>query len=254
MTFYNTKLSSAHKDVSVASVAIQTYVAAILRQADIKLDALPKLPDDQEKARRHAQSWSDEVLPNIVKTNADIIDYANTFLSFYDTLIELAKQVDAGDKTKVKTFVEGLVLLRNGLTKKESASQNVENQIMDFKSKLSVDYANFDDGAIKKISDEIDSVNSQLNIYIGVMSGGAVSIIGGITMIFVSSFATFETAGISSGLIVAGSGLLVGGIGAEVTGGVEYSRAVKRKKELQEELATDKQGIAAIKHIHAHCS
>ena len=263
MVFYNTKLGSAHKDVSTASIAIQTYVAAILRQPDIKLDALPELPEHQKTAREHAQSWLDEVLPNIVKTNADIIDYANSFLSFYETLIELAKRIDAGDKTKVKTFVDGLVILRNGLTRKETASKNVENQIKDFKSKLSVDYVNFtkdasaatkllegENGEIKKISDEIDSVNSQLKTYIGVMSGGAVGIIGGIAMILVGSFATIETAGISSGLIVAGTGLLVGGIGSEITGGVEYGLAVKRLKELQEELATDKQGIGAIKHIH----
>ena len=263
MAFFNTKFNSAHKDVSVASIAIQTYVAAILRQPDLKLDALPQLPEHQKTAREHAQSWLDKVLPNIVKTNADIIDYANSFLSFYDKLIELAKQIDDGDKTNIKTFADGLVILRNVLTTKETASKNVENQIEDFKSNLSVDYDEFtkdaaaatkllegDDGAIKKINDEIDSVNSQLNTYIGMMSGGAVGIVGGITMILVGSFATIETAGISSSLIVAGTGLLVGGIGSDITGGVEYSLAVKRKKELLEELATDKQGIGAIKHIH----
>lgn len=263
MSLSNSKLVVTHKDVFDASTAIQTYVAAILKQTDIVLDELPDLPTYQKVARQHAELWLNQVLPAIINTNADIIDYANGFLAFYDTLVKLAEQIDTGDKSQVEKFAEGLVLLRNNISRKESQAKYTETQLEDFSSKLNVDHDIFTkqaaaatkvlegaDGQLEKISGEIDTINSQLNVYIGVMSGGAVGIVGGIVMILVGSFAAIETAGISTGLVVAGAGLLVGGIGAEITGGVEYGLAVEKKKELQESLAADKQGIGILKHIN----
>ena len=262
MSLSKPKLKVAQKDVFDASAAVQTYVAAILRQPDIKLNELPDLPNFQKAARKHAQDWLDQVLPAIINTNADIIDFANGFSAFYETLVKLAEQIDAGDKSQAKKFAEGLVLLRNNVSRKEAQAKYTETQLQDFKSKLSVDYDNFTkqataaakalagaDGELQKISTQIDTINSKLDGYIGVMAGGGVSMVGGIVMILVGSFATIETAGISTGLIVAGTGLLVGGIGAEVTGGVEFGLALEKRKQLQETLATDKQGIGILKHV-----
>lgn len=264
MSFSNAKLIVAHKDVFDSSAAIQTYVAAILRQGDIELDQLPDLPIYQKAARQHAELWSNQVLKAIISTNADIIDYANSFASFYDSLKKLAEQIDSGDKTQLKQFAEGVVILRNNISRKEEQAQFTQTQLDDFKSKLKVDYDVFTkeaaaatkllegaDGELAKISKEIDSINSQVNKYIATMSGGAVSMAGGIVLILVGSFCTVEPPGISVGLVVAGTGLLVGGIGAEITGGVEYGLAIEKKRQLQESLARDKQGIGILKHINS---
>lgn len=258
------QLIVSEKDVFDASAAVQTYVAAILNQPDIKLDQLPDLPNFQKTARQHAQNWLDQVLPAIITSNADIIDYANGFASFYGTLVELAEKIDAGDKSLVKEISQGLVLLRNNLSRKDAHAKYTETQIQKFKAEVSVDHKHFNeeatdatktlegnDGELAKISSQIDTIDSQLHTYIGVMAGGGVSLVGGIVMILVGSFAEIETAGISTGLIVAGTGLLVGGIGAEITGGVDYAFALKKRKALQEKLAADKQGIAILKHVQS---
>ena len=264
MSLSSPQLIVAQKDVFDASAAVQTYIAAILGQPDIKLDQLPDLPNFQKTARQHAQNWLDQVLPAIITTNVDIVDYANNFDSFFETLVNLAEKIDAGDKSLVNEFAQGLVLLRSNLSRKEAQAKYTETQLQDFKAKVSVDHENFKkeatvatkvlegtDGELAKISTQIDTINSQLNTYIGVMAGGGVSMAGGIVMILVGSFATIETAGVSIGLVVAGTGLLVGGIGAEITGGVDYALALKERKVLQETLATDKQGIGILKHAQS---
>ena len=107
------------------------------------------------------------------------------------------------------------------------------------------------DGDLAKISSQIDTIDGQLHTYIGVMAGGGVGKVGGIVIILVGSFAEIVTEGLSAGLILAGTGLLVGGIGSEITGGVEYALALKERKALQEKLTNDKQGIGILKHVQS---
>lgn len=262
MSLSKPRLIVGQKDVFAASAAVQTYLAAILAQPDIELDQLPDLPDFQKTARQHAQNWLDQVLPAIITTNADIIDYANVFAAFYKTLMKLAEKIDAGNKKQIKEFTQGLGLLRNNLSRKNAQAKYTEIQLQQFKAEVSDDYENFNkvaaeatkklegaDGELAKISAEIETIDGQLHTYIGVLAGGGVGMVGGIVMILVGSFAEIETAGISTGLIVAGAGLLVGGIGSEITGGVEYALALQERKTLQEKLAADKQGIGILKHV-----
>jgi predicted phage tail protein len=262
MALSNPKISSSAKELLNASAAIQTYVAAILRQADIKLDALPDLPKYQATARQHAENWSNQLSPAIIKTNTDIIDYSNHFRAFYDTLKKLAEKIDNGDKEAVKTFTDGLGLLRNNVSRKEESAKYLKIQLQDFKSQLSLDHDDFtkeanaaakelegDDGELKDLSNKIDNINSKLNELIGAMAGGATAIVGGIALILVGAFAEIETDGLSTGLILAGIGTLGAGIGAEIGGGVEYGLAVEEKKALQEKLSSEKSAIGTLKHV-----
>ena len=65
-------------------------MSIILQQPDLKLKALPDLPAHQKTARNHASNWNDAILPQISKTDADIIDYANRLESFYFDLVKYA--------------------------------------------------------------------------------------------------------------------------------------------------------------------
>ena len=120
MSLSSPQLIVAQKDVFDASAAVQTYVAAILRQPDIKLDQLPDLPNYQKTARQHAQNWQDQVLPAIITTNADIVDYANSFDSFFGTLVNLAEKGQKSGKG---------ICSRTGSTEKQSKSQRSAGQI-----------------------------------------------------------------------------------------------------------------------------
>ena len=264
MSLSSLNLTASQKNVFAASAAIQTYAAAILNQEDIKLNALPDLPKHQQVARQHARKWNEEVLPALVKTNADVIDFANGFAAFYHTLMKLVDGVDAGDKDSVTKFNEGLTLLRNNVSFKEASADFSQTQIQDLKGKLNVDYISFNKdvaaatkilegnhGELQTITKQIDEINVQLHKMIAVMAGGAVGIVGGVVLVVVGSVATIETQGVASGLILAGVGTLVGGIGSEITGGVEFGLAVEKEKELQIKLADDKKEIGILKHIQS---
>lgn len=262
MSFSNSKISGAAKELFDASAAVQTYVAAILRQADIQLKELSDLPNYQATARNHAENWTSQVLQAIIKTNSDIIDFSYHFTSFYDTLHQLAEQIDAGKKGGFKSFKDGLGLLRANLNRKEGNVKYLNLQLEEFKRNLMGDHENFsrevstavkilegNDGELQKLSADIDSINTKINAMIGTMAGGAVGSVTGIVLILVGSLAEIETEGLSTGLIIAGIGILETGITAEVVGGVEYGLAVEEKKKLQEELSTDEQAIGILKHV-----
>lgn len=262
MSFSNSKISGAAKELFDASAAVQTFVAAILRQPDIKLEELPDLPKYQAAARKHAENWTSQVLPAIIQTNADIIDFAHHFTSFFDTLHKLAEQIDAGKKDGLQSFIKGLGLLRANVNRKEGNVKYLNLQLEEFKRNLTVDHENFsteesaaakilegNDGKLKALSAAIDSTNSKINAMIGTMAGGAVGSVAGIILIMVGSLAEIETEGLSTGLIIAGVGFLGSGITADIAGSVEYGLAVEKKKELQEQLSTDKQAIGIMKHV-----
>ena len=257
----NPKLKDAQKATFGASAAVQTYVASILKQDTIKLEEMPDLPKHQEVARKNALKWNETVLPGMIQTNADIIDYANQFNAYYCTLVKLADDV-AKDPTARAKFIEGLTLLRKDIVKKKQNTMSVITNLQVFNKELSADYTTFSadaakatklyegkSGAIAKLSSQIDTVQSTMNKYIGVMAGGAVGIIGGVVLIFVGALATIETAGLTLGLIIAGVGLLATGITSEIVGGVQYGIEVGKLAELKEKLAADKQGLMGVKTV-----
>ena len=257
----NPKLKDAQHSTSAASAAVQTYVASILKQDSIKLDEMPNLPCHQEVARKHALKWNLAVLPGMIQTNADIIDYANQFKAYYGTLVKLADDV-AKDPTARAKFIEGLSLLRKDIAKKKQNTKSVKISLQNFNDELSADYTTFSadaaqatkiyegkSGAIAQISSDISKTQTTLNAYIGVMAGGAVGLIGGVVLILVGALATIETAGVSAGLIVAGIGLLATGITSEIVGGTQYGLEIKKLAGLKEKLAADKQGLMGVKTV-----
>ena len=257
----NPELKDGEKNLFGASAAVQTYVVAILQQADMKLDEMPDLPEHQKVARQHAESWNQTVLPGIIQTNANIIDFANQFKAYYTTLVKIADNVASDPKAR-EEFIQGLTLLRNNVSDKAHGAKKVGTSLKGFKDNLMVDYKAFTDdaakatkiyegksGEIASLSSQIDTAQGKLDTYIGVMSGGAVGIAAGIVVICVGAFAEIETAPLSTGLIVAGTGLLAGGITSGITGSVEYALEVKKLTELKEKLAEDKEGLMAVKTV-----
>ncbi len=244
-----------------ASAAIQTYVGAILKQADMKLDEMPGLPQHQATARNNAKEWTLNIQPGMITTNADIIDFANQFNSYYENLIAIADQV-ATDPDAQKEFIEGLTALRNSISRKQSKVKQIESDLKGFQDTLNGDHATFqadadeatklyvgENAELQKLADQIAATQRELNKQIGVMAGGAAGILAGLVAICVGALAEIPSAGLSNSVIAAGLGLILGGISTEIAGGVEYGLAVKQMGELQAKLAEDKQGLVAVKVI-----
>ena len=264
MSLFPKKLLESQKNVFSASAAVQTYSAAILRQEDVKLDCLPQLPNHQKASRQLANKWNEQVLPTLIKTNAEVIDFANGFAAFYETLIKLAQEIKVGDGSSIIKFTEGLDLLQKSLIEKEANAKFSQTELQNLKESLGVDYKSLckdvavatrtlegKHGELETISKELDEITTQLNQLTGVMAGGAVGIVGGVVMVVVGSIATIETQGVASGLILAGVVALLGGISSEITGGVEFGLAVQREKDLQTKLASEKNEIGILKHVQS---
>lgn len=256
--FSSPTLSDNQKDVTKATVVVQTYVQMILQQADLKLDALPNLPDHQKTARDHANFWNTTVLPNMVKTNSDIIDYANQFQSFYDVLVGYARTIDKADSRK--KLVEGLKQLHDNIQTKHAAAQKVVDDLTSFSSKLNTDYRNFeddvneakvkiggDDGELKSLNDELKTIHSAMKKDIGLMAGGAIATVGGIVMIVIGAIASVPTGGVATVILIGGGVAVVSaGVVMETLGATDYSNQVEEQKRVQEKIKRDNQEILAL--------
>ena len=254
--------NSAIKDKQVkltsSYTVIQTYVQIILEQPDITLDALPDLPKHQANARQHASNWNNNILPLLSKTNADIIDYSNQFTSFYEQLVKFANDIKNPESRK--NLLQGLKLLSSTITQKDKNVQHVNNQLSTFQANLNKDDANFakdantaavkivgDSGEIKALSKQLDAIQDAMDKDIGLMAGGAVTIVAGIAMVVFGAVSEIPSGGASTALI--GGGVLVanGGVIMETLGATDYNNLIKKQKEVTEQLAEDKQQLAALK-------
>lgn len=254
----NSTIIKAHQASLKASAAIQTYVETILKQPDLLLKEMPTLPEHQKIARNHASKWILQITPNMVVTNAGIIDFSNAFNAYYNDLIALADKV-ANDPEARKNFILGLAALRNDIRRMQSQVKQEEFDLKSFQTNLNKDYEIFQadakaanaiyvgaDGKLADLQGQIDSLQKKMNTFIGLMAGGAVGILAGIVMICVGVFAEIATAGISTGLVLGGIGVLTTGISSEISGGAEYGIAVNELADLKEQLAEDKQGLLVI--------
>lgn len=254
----NPQLKDKQVDLTKASTVIQTYVQIILQQQDLKLTALPDLPKHQQTARSHANNWQDTILPLMAKTDADIIDYANKFNAFYEDLVKLSKDLNNADSRK--KFVEGLKLLQNTIKRKDANVAQVLKDLSSFHTNLNTDNQHFqsdvntaavkiegDSGEIKSLSDQLDAINNAMHKDIGLMAGGAVTIVAGVGMIVFGAISEIPSGGMSTALI--GGGVLVVSAGTvmETFGSTDYSAQIEKQKKASEKLKGIKIELAGLK-------
>lgn len=257
-TLSNPQLKTKQVELTKASTVIQTYVQIILQQPDLKLDALPNLPAHQQTARSHANNWNDTILPLMTKTDADIIDYANKFEAFYGNLVKYAKDLNNPDSRK--KFVEGLKLLQNTIKEKDANVAQVVKDLSTFHTNLNTDYQNFESdanmaavkiegesGEIKSLSDQLDAISDTMHKDIGLMAGGAVSIVGGMAMIVFGVISEIPSGGTSTALI--GGGVLVVSAGTvmDTLGSQDYIQQIQNQKSVSERLVGIKIELIGLK-------
>ena len=258
--FSNPQLKDHLENVTSASAVVQLYTQMILQQADIRLSALPSLPAHQTLARDHANSWNETILPGMVKTTADIIDYANAFQSFHEVLVNYANDIANPDAKQ--NLIEGLKLLRGNVQTKSDSTQAVIAKLVTFHAALATDNRNFqgdynlaqvrivgDDGEIQALSDQLDAVQSAMNKDIGLMAGGSLAIVGGVVMMVVGIALEIPSAGTSTALVGGGFFLLAGGALTLTLGATDYTNQIKIQKTITEQLETDKREMTSLKSV-----
>lgn len=256
----NPAIKDKQVELTKASTVIQTYVSIILQQPDLKLKALPNLPSHQKTARDHADNWNDTILPLMSKTDADIIDYANKFDSFYLDLLKYAK--DLKNTQSKKNLIEGLNLLSSTIKQKNTNVEAVVDDLSTFQKNLNADYQNFqsdvnqaavkiegDSGELQSLSDELDAISDAMHKDIGLMAGGAATIVAGVVMIVVGAVGEIPSGGTTTALIGGGVLIVSGGVIMETMGSTDYSKQIDKQKNVQEELEGDKIDLAGLKTI-----
>jgi non-hemolytic enterotoxin B/C len=245
-----------------ASMVIQAYANGILKQSDVNLSLIPELPGHQAIARKHANNWLNNVNPSMLKTNNDIVDFANQFDAYYAPLVTLAKNIQAGDKSARTTFAQGLSDLRNAINKKENNTITIVSDLNKFHDELTTDYRNFqaddktakdkitgDKGEIAALDDQLTAIHDAMNKDIGMIAGGCVGTVVGVCMVVAGAALEFETAGASTALIVAGLGVAAGGASTTIIGSVDYSHQVSKLKSTTSKLNHVKMEVVSLKVV-----
>ena len=258
VNLFNPDIKDTQVKLTSSYTVIQTYIQIILEQPDITLDALPDLPKHQANARQHANNWNENILPLLSKTNADIIDYCNQFASFYEQLVKFINDVENPESRK--NLVQGLKLLSSSITEKDKKVQQVITQLNTFQANLNKDDAEFtkdsntaavkiegDSGEIKALSKQLDAIHEAMHKDIGLMAGGAVTVAVGIAMVVFGAISEIPSGGASTVLIGGGVLAFDAGVIMETFGATDYSKQIKKVKEVSEKLTEDKQQLSALK-------
>lgn len=270
-------LKASAQASTTAAVVIQTYVGNILKQPDLALpDVLPNLPEHQKTARDHAVNWRDNVQPQMIKTNTDIVAFANAFDSYYDPLMQLAAKItqNPGDTKSIGTFSIGVGQLHGLVANKQTSATDVVSSLGDFQTKLAADARNFGsdfsiaeaklagkDGEIAAIGKQIDGIHSAMQKDLDMIAGGSTAAVVGGLMVAVGALAEIETAGVSTALIVGGLAVVGTGAGLAIAGGVDYAKqtsalgaALSLQSTLQQQYSATKQVNSTVQGLSKQSS
>ena len=231
----------------------------IMQQPDIKLDdpELKSLPEHQSAARGHCDVWLKNIWPSIISITTDIIDYANTFDSSYQSLTGLVPRLQKGDEAAKKEFLQVLdqVLLPT-LKEKKANSSKVASDTASLKTNFETDYQKFltdstaaakiytdKDGKLKVLATSLDEAKAQAHalstelIDVGIGEGILLAVIAVISVASGGVAATLE------GGVVAVGKLLSNSIGEA------YAKAVKAESDIQNEITALKMQLQYLKTI-----
>ncbi len=134
-----------HRKTVAGATAVTKCARLIVSQQDIStIKEIPNLPEHQSAAKKQSNDWLNDIWPLIIKTTADIIDYANTFQATYDELVKLVPQLEDGDEQAKDQFVNTLhQVLLPALQDKETVSQSIVDKIKTFDSNFVELYQKF---------------------------------------------------------------------------------------------------------------
>lgn len=242
-----TAMNTANTGQIGAGLVVQTYCNGILAQPKVDFSkevSLKKLEeeinDGLATAQGHANTYLNTLQPEIITNMGNIGNYFQLNKALPATL-------PAGS-TEAQWTAELNAVLQVSQSYQRDAAKVVKD-IEDFHAQLSTDAQDFhrivtdlnstvdgDNGVLAGLEGELHKINSEIG---GAIAGAVVSglaIIGGAFMICVGAIAEFVTAGTSTSLVLAGAGIVVGGVAGEV-GSVAAIVALNHQKSsvLQEE-------------------
>ena len=150
--FRTARLKQAVGNAAVSAVQIDLYATTVTAQPAFNIDGLSELDTHLTNAQSHANYWTGTLTQELKNSFADVIDFGQTFTTYYDQLSTQAGKIPTDPDAKA-TFLAGLRDLKNQIQDRLEvhASNDVTyvgiyvllTDLKDFQANLGKDYAAF---------------------------------------------------------------------------------------------------------------
>ncbi|QWI72978.1 HBL/NHE enterotoxin family protein (plasmid) [Bacillus mycoides] len=132
---------------------IQAYGLVILKQPDVKIEAMNSLTNHQKFAKNNVSEWMDEYTPGLIALNQEMMQFSTRFNNYYSRLYDLAGILKE-DKQAKENFV-------SAFSKIQGQGQTIQSSIE--QTMLKINYFNTllaNDG--KKLSERAEEAIKSL--------------------------------------------------------------------------------------------
>ncbi|WP_121640283.1 HBL/NHE enterotoxin family protein [Virgibacillus sp. Bac330] len=211
------------------ALVMDLYALTVIKQPDINFNNVnivdnplqKKILRDQKNARGNAKTWLDDLKPQLITTNQNIINYDNKFEGYYDRLVEAAENKDT------KALAARLSRLANSVSDNKAAVDKLIVDLKEFRQKLQSDTQNLkgdtnelstllasQDAGIPLLQKQIETYYEAISKYNNILIASSVATAAG-PLIIVGGIAVLATGAgtpLGIGLIAGGVGLAGGGI------------------------------------------
>ena len=233
-------MNTANKSQMSQALIIQAYANSVAQQPWVEFEGEHSLAtfeksinDGLKRAKQHATQYLEVIQPLLIKNMSNIGNYYashNTVVTTMPPGVSEAEWIDvlhslqaeaAEYQKEARRTVDVLSTLHSNLVTDVSSFATIVNELNEA--------VNGDKGVLDNIIGELGILQGEIDEAIAAVAISALSIIGGIFMIFVGAIAGLITAGTSGSLVLGGISFLVGGIAGEVGSAISLANLSNTK-------------------------
>lgn len=260
-------LREAMKTTGSNALVMDLYALTVIKQPNISFKNVNsietnlqnKILGDQDNARENAKEWLDQLKPQLIATNENIINYDNKFAGYYNKLLEATENKDT------QALTTRLTRLSNSVLENKREVDELIVDLKQFREKLQTDTQNLkantnqlstilasQDAGVPLFQKQMDAYYESISKYNNILiassvatAAGPIAIVGGVAVLV-----TGAGVPLGIGLIAGGAGATGGGVTGIVLAKQGIDQAQEEIKVLTgniEEAQIQLAGITAIK-------
>lgn len=230
-------------------LVMDLYALTIVKQANVNFDGVTVISNDlqtsiknnHDASKTNAKQWLDDLKPQIIQTNQNIINYNTQFQNYYDALVEA---LDNNDKETLKA---ALTSLDDSISENKGAVDSLVQDLKAFRGKLELDTQNLKTDA-NKITDILAGEDAGIPLMQKQIEANQTLIEENNKVYIASSVATSLGAYLTATVVFAplGAGALGGGIYGVVTSQQQIKKAQEDIIRITKDISTSKQQVAKL--------
>jgi len=238
----NKSLNSASSGTGGQILKLNSAAQAIANQAKFPTIAgqptLDSLNTHLATAQGHANTWLNTYSGQVLDTLQGVVTFGELFTNLYNPLHAAAQGLatqSGFEPNQVATLIAMIQALQQQVQTEQNRVHGTLTNMQTYRTGVSADYASFQTdytaantalngttGLVANLQKKIDADHSAMNKDIDMIAGGSVMMVVGILVVAVGALTEFETAGLSTGIILGGVALIGGGAAMTGVGGKNY--------------------------------